>query len=441
MKVLVDCGLFQGSRELQKRNRQAPPFDPSNLDAVILTHAHMDHSGGLPRLAAQGFRGPIYCSRGTAALLQIVLPDGARLQEEEADHRNRHGLTRHDPALPLYTEQDARNALDLLAPVANLPIDAAPGIKSQFYNSGHILGSRFALVEIDGADQGGQGGRILFSGDLGRFDHTILRDPAKPVACDTLLVESTYGDHLHDALDTKEALARIIIQTSERRGPLLIPAFAVARTQELISQIRQLEDEGRIPILPVSIDSPMAAAVTQAYARMLNDYGDDYEELRSAKRDPLSTRSMTIASSRDDSKKLNGASGARIVITASGMMTGGRVMHHAQRILPDKNATILFAGFQAVGTTGRYILDGEPEVKIFKRWVPVRCRVERIEGFSAHADWSEILRWLADMPATPRQVFVTHGEPASATALQERIVRRFGWKVNVPRHGDQVELL
>lgn len=434
----MDCGLFQGGRELQQRNWQNPPFDPGKLNAVILTHAHLDHAGSLPRLTVQGFRGPIYCSRGTAALLQIVLLDGARLQREEADYRNQHGLTHHKPALPLYTEQDATNALNLLVPVADELVDVTPEVRFRFYNAGHILGSRFALVEIESA---GQGTKVLFSGDIGRFGHPLLRDPAKPVACDTLLVESTYGDRLHDALNTKEALARVINQSVERRGPLLVPAFAVARTQELIYQIRELEDEGRIPILPVYVDSPMAAAITRVYDCLSDEYDEDYKKLLYARQQPLSTRSMTITSSREESKEINNAGGSRIIITASGMMTGGRVLHHAQRILPDKNATILFAGFQAAGTTGHYLLNGEPEVKIFKRWVPVRCRVERIEGFSAHADWSEILKWLEAMPAAPRQVFVTHGEPAAAAALQTRISRCFKWKVDVPQYGDKVELL
>ena len=439
--VLVDCGLFQGLKELRERNWQEPPFDPASLDAVLITHAHIDHTGYLPRLVAQGFRNPVYCSRGTADLLKILLPDAARLQEEEADYRNRHNLTKHKPALPLYTEEDARAALDLLQPLANTgeAVEVAPGIRAGFRIAGHILGSSLVLVELDG--EGDEAGcRVLFSGDLGHYDQPIIRDPVQPPACDYMLVESTYGDRLHDPEKPDDALARIINEAAERRGCVLIPAFAIGRTQEIIYLIRELEDAKRIPILPVRVDSPMAAAATRAYSNRHEEQDEDYASVLARREHPLRTHSMITASSREESKRLNEEEGARIIISASGMMTGGRILHHARRLLPDRNTTVVFVGYQAAGTTGRRVLDGEREVKVLGQYVPVRCHVERIGGFSAHADWGEVLRWLEGMPSAPRITFTTHGEPAAAEAMRRHIIERFGWTVEVPQYGDKVEL-
>lgn len=441
-RVLVDCGLFQGLKELRERNWQDPPFDPKSLAAVVITHAHIDHTGYLPRLVALGFNNPIYCSRGTSDLLKIMLPDSARLQEEDADYRNRKKLTKHAPALPLYTEDDARAAIDLIQTAANTgePVEVAPGIRAGFLIAGHILGSSLALVEIDGAGADGKGRRVLFSGDLGRYDQSIIRDPVAPPACDYLVIESTYGDRLHGPEDPKDALARIINETVERGGVVLIPAFAIGRTQELIYLIRELEDEKRIPILPVRVDSPMAAAATQAYSNRTEEQDEAYASVLASRRHPLRTNSMVTASSRQESKRLNEEKGTRIIISSSGMMTGGRVLHHAQRLLPDRKTTILFVGYQAAGTIGRRIIEGEPEVKIFGQLVPVRARIERIGGFSAHADWGEVLRWLGGMPQAPRLSFTTHGEPAAASAMRGHIIEKFGWNVEVPQYGDTVEL-
>jgi metallo-beta-lactamase family protein len=439
-RVLVDCGLFQGLKELRERNWQEPPFDPRSLNAVLITHAHIDHTGYLPRLVKQGFHGPVYCSRGTADLLKILLPDSGRLQEEDADYRNRHKLTRHEPALPLYTEKDAYAALELLRPVANEgeAIEAARGIQVSFKTAGHILGSSMVLCELDGSDAR----RVLFSGDLGHYDQPIIHDPSPPPPCDYLVVESTYGDRLHDPEDPKVALARIINDAEQRNAPVLIPAFAVGRTQEILYLIRELEDEKAIPVLPVSVDSPMAAAATAAYANRKEEHDEDYASILMQKRHPLRTHSMVTATSREESKKLNAAKGARVIVSASGMMTGGRVLHHALRMVPDPEATIVFVGYQAAGTTGRRILDGEPEVKILKQWLPVRCRVAKIGGFSAHADYSEVLRWLEGMQTSvPRNTFPTHGEPEAANAMAGHIKERFGWNVHVPQYGERVELV
>ncbi|HEY0099311.1 MAG TPA: MBL fold metallo-hydrolase [Pyrinomonadaceae bacterium] len=441
-RVLIDCGLFQGFKELRERNWQDPPFDPASLDAVLITHAHIDHTGYLPRLVALGFKGPVYCSRGTAELLKIMLPDSARLQEEDAAYRNRHNLSRHTPALPLYTEDDARATLELMRPLPNTgeSAEVAPGIRAGFRIAGHILGSSLVLVEVAGAGADGEGRNILFSGDLGHYDQPIIRDPVSPPACDYMLVESTYGDRLHDPIDPKEKLAEIINETKERGGVVLIPAFAIGRTQELVYLIRELEDERRIPVLPVRVDSPMAAAATQVYSRRTEEQDEEYASILAQRRHPLRTHSMLTASSREESKRLNSERGARIIISASGMMTGGRVLHHAQRFLPDENSTIIFVGYQAAGTVGRRILDGAREVSIYKNMIPVRCRVERIGGFSAHADYGEVLRWLEGMPGAPRRSFTTHGEPEAAAAMAGHIRQKFGWRVDAPQYGDVVEL-
>jgi metallo-beta-lactamase family protein len=436
-RVLVDCGLFQGLKELRERNWQEPPFDARSITAVLITHAHIDHTGYLPRLVRHGFNGPVYCSRGTSDLLKILLPDAGRLQEEDADYRNRHNLTKHTPALPLYTEKDAFAALELVRPVANTgePIEVAPGVRASFRIAGHILGSSLVLLEADGQ-------RVLFSGDLGHYDQPIIRDPVPPPACDYLLVESTYGDRLHDPEDPKVALTRIINDAAQRQAPVLIPAFAVGRTQEIVYLIRELEDEHAIPILPVTVDSPMAAAATTAYANRKEEHDEDYASILTKQKHPLRTHSMNTASSKQESKRLNDAKGARMIISASGMMTGGRVLHHALRMVPDADATVVFVGYQAAGTTGRRILDGEPEVKILGQWVPVRCRVAKIGGFSAHADWQEVLRWLGGMKdGAPRQTFLTHGEPEAANAMAGHIKEKFGWNVHVPQYGERVELV
>ena len=443
-RVLVDCGLFQGLKELRERNWQDPPFDPRTINAVLITHAHIDHTGYLPRLVRQGFHGPVYCSRGTADLLKILLPDSGRLQEEDADYRNRHKLTKHTPALPLYTEKDAYASLELLEPVANTgeTREVAPGIHASFSIAGHILGSSLVLLELDHAGPDGRGIRVLFSGDLGHYDQPIIHDPSPPPASDYLLVESTYGDRLHDPEDPKVALARIINDAAARKAPVLIPAFAVGRTQEIVYLIRELEDEKAIPILPVSVDSPMAAAATAAYSRRKEEHDEEYASILATQRHPLRTHSMNTASSREESKKLNDDRGARVIVSASGMMTGGRVLHHALRMVPDPEATLVFVGFQAAGTTGRRILDGEPEVKILGQWVPVRCRTARIGGFSAHADWKEVLQWLEGIESgVPRQTFLTHGEPEAANAMAGHIKDRFGWNVHVPQYGERFDLV
>lgn len=438
-RVLVDCGLFQGPRVMRERNWAAAPFPAASVDAVLLTHAHIDHTGYLPRFVNQGFHGPVYCSRGTAELLQILLPDSARLQEEEASYRNRHQVTRHTPALPLYTEADAEAALKLLRVIPNdgQLINIGQGLSAEFRIAGHILGSSQVLVHVQ---VGNEMRRILFSGDLGKYDQPIIRDPAAPPACEYLVVESTYGDRTHDPEEPKVALERVIKNAALHGGEILIPAFAVGRAQELLYLIRELEDEKRVPILPVILDSPMASAATRVYANRREEHDDEYVAASAGNLSPMRTHSMMASVTREDSKRLNKEHGARIIISASGMMTGGRVLHHALRVLPDENATIVFVGYQAAGTLGRRVSDGEKEVKVLGQWVPVRCQSVKIGGFSAHADWREVIRWLQDLPSPPRRVFVTHGEVGSATAMAAHIRERFGWKVEVPEHGERFEL-
>jgi metallo-beta-lactamase family protein len=442
-RILIDCGLFQGLKELRERNWQDPPFEPTSIDAVIITHAHIDHTGFLPRLVKLGFKGPIYTSAASLDLLKILLPDSARLQEEEADYRNRHNLTVHSPALPLYDEDDARATLQLIRPVHNdgNPVEIMEGIRASFRVAGHIMGASLVLVEIDDAKENNETLRFLFSGDLGHYDQPIVKDPAPPPDCDYLMCESTYGNRLHGDIDSETQMAGIINEAMKRNGPILIPAFAVGRTQEVLYMIRELEEQKRIPILPVIVDSPMASQATQVYNRWHEEHDREYASLLAHKKHPLRTASMMTASSREESKRLNDMKGPRIIISASGMLTGGRVLHHAMRVLPNENATIVFVGYQAAGTTGRRVQDGEREVRIMKNWLPVKCHVEKVEGFSAHADWKGVIRWLEGLHNTPKRVFTTHGEPEAAEAMAQHIRDRFGWTVEVPTFEERVELV
>lgn len=428
-RVLLDCGLFQGQKELRQRNWTPPSGDAAWVDAVVLSHAHIDHSGALPLLARRGFRGPILCTSGTAALLPIMLLDAAHLQEEDAARANRRGYSKHHPALPLYTTADAEDALRLLHPVPyDRTTSVVEGIWATFRRAGHILGS--ATIEL--AMEGPPPIRLVYSGDLGRWGRPILRDPELVDAADVLLVESTYGDRTH-APDPESQLAEVVRDAASRGGALIVPAFAVGRTQELIWTLRKLEDTQAIPSLPVFIDSPMAIDVTGIYCEHPEDHDLDMQLLMDEKRCPLCCKQYHMARTVAESKRINSKEGPLIIISASGMATGGRVLHHLANRLPDARTTVLLAGFQAQGTRGRALLDGASKLRIHGTEVPVRARVVAIDGLSAHADREEIFRWLGGFRAAPRRTWIVHGEPHSAAALRDAIDARLGWRVDVAR--------
>jgi metallo-beta-lactamase family protein len=434
-RVLVDCGLFQGLKELRLRNWEPLPVDARTLDAVLLTHAHVDHCGYLPALEKQAFAGGVYATPGTTRLCAIVLPDSARLQEEDAAYANRAGYSKHAPALPLYTEADAQAVLARFRPVrAGESTPVAPGVRATFHPAGHILGSAHVELELEGA-------RVVVSGDLGRPAHPLLAPPAARSAADVVLVESTYGDREHaDFEATVERLAATIVGTAERRGVVLIPAFAVDRTEVVLFQLRALRQAGRIPELPIYVDSPMALAALDVYRSAL-EAGDPEirPELRGRPEELVPAR---LVEARDvaASKAIHEERGPAIVISASGMATGGRVLHHLERRLPDPRCAVALVGFQPAQTRGRRLLDGERTVKLHGRYVPVRAEIVDLSGFSVHADRSELLAWLAGGDGTPEVTFAVHGEPAASNALARAISGELGWSAVVPRDLERVRI-
>ncbi|MBN1586053.1 MAG: MBL fold metallo-hydrolase [Candidatus Omnitrophica bacterium] len=436
VQVLLDAGMFQGLKELRLRNWSEPPFDPAQIHAVILSHAHIDHSGYLPVLVRKGFRGPIYCTAGTQALLEVLLPDAAYLQQEEANYANKAGFSQHKPALPLFSAEDADKTLRQLRvfPYGE-EFEAAGTLKARFRRAGHILGS--ALVEAAlGKDDPVC---LVFSGDLGRWNQPVIRDPELIAGADVLLLESTYGDRVHPP-DPLPDLARVIRETAERRGVLIIPAFAVGRTQELIWMIRDLEQQNKIPVLPIYADSPMAINVTDIYCRIHEDHDLKMEELSKTESCPLHTQKFSYVRDVEEVKKLHGKDGPMVIISASGMATGGRVLHHLKNRLPDPMNTVLFTGYQAEGTRGRSLQEGAGTVKIHGQQVPVRARIETVDGLSAHADQKEILRWLSGFKAPPRETYLVHGEKRASERLAQVIRHELGWKVQAARDGETVLL-
>ncbi len=436
--VLVDAGLFQGAKEVRQRNWEPFPVPPASLSAVVLTHAHVDHTGALPLLAREGLRAQVWCTPATRDLAQLMLPDSARLQEEEARYANRRGYSKHAPgARPLYAEADALAALRLLRP---LPYAArkqvATGVAVTFGRAGHILGSATVLLEV--AEPGRPPLRLLFSGDLGRYGVPILPDPEAPPAADEVLVESTYGNRLHQGSPRGELRDELRAAVA-RRGPVVVPAFAIGRTQELLFEIRALEEAGEIPELPVFVDSPMAVDATPIYLAHREDHDDEMTRLVTSGAEPLRPARLTFARSPEQSKAINGVRGPCIIISASGMATGGRILHHLAHRLPDPSCTVLLVGFQAAGTRGARLQAGEPEVRIHGEMVPVRARVAALSGFSAHADHAEVSRWLAALPRRPRRLFCVHGEPAALGAQAERL-RAAGWNAVIPSHLEEFAL-
>ena len=430
-RILFDCGLFQGLKDLRLRNWLTLPIPPETINAVVLTHAHIDHTGWLPRLISQGFKGPVYCTGGTADLCKLVLPDAAHIQEEDAKFANKRGFSKHAPALPLYTAADAEEALSRLKPFPfNTKVSVTNSIEIEFINAGHLLGSSYVLAKR----RDGKAGRALFGGDLGRYARPILPDPSPGVEADVLLVESTYGDRVHPGEDDGATLARIITETVSRRGKVIIPAFAIGRVEELLYWLFKLEDEGRLAKLPIYVDSPMAIKGIAYYNARTDEL--DKEILAMRRKLPR----FTPVNSAMESKALVQNDAPAVIIASSGMATGGRVVHHLFAGLPDPRNTALFVGYQAAGTRGRQLVDGAQYVKMFGQQVPVHARIEKIDGMSSHADSAEIVRWMRTFPRAPKTTYLVHGETTAQEALKMRITKELGWNVEIPSHGQKVDL-
>ncbi len=427
-KVLVDCGLFQGFKELRLRNWANFPVAPGDLDAVVLTHAHLDHSGYLPLLVREGFRGPIYCTPPTRDLCALLLPDSGHIQEEDARRANRYRYSKHDPALPLYTAADGEAALDSFRTVPfGKDLALGAGLQCRFERAGHILGA--AWVTLDG-----DGRTVLFSGDIGRPHDPMMKPPVAPTAADYLIVESTYGDRLHDPADPLDELERVVRRTAKRGGSVIIPAFAVGRAQSMLYYLHTLKASGRLPRVPVYLDSPMAIDATNILERYPNEHRLDRAACAAV------TATAIYIRNGDESRRIGQDDEPKIIIAASGMATGGRVLHHLKRYAPDPRNTILFTGFQAGGTRGDRILRGEEAVKIHGAMVPIRAEVAALDNLSAHADYEEILDWLGHLRKPPIATYVTHGEAAAAAAMAQQIENRLGWPCMLPTYQQSVVL-
>jgi len=435
--LLVDCGLFQGLKELRLRNWNPLPQKPASFDWCVLTHAHLDHTGYLPRLVRDGFQGPIYADAATIELCGLLLPDSAQLQEEDAERAGRHGYSEHAKPLPLYSVDDVGPVLKALREMPRAdPFTISPQFTVRPQDAGHILGSASLELTIN---ENGKKMVVLFSGDVGRYDQPILKDPENPPECDVLLCESTYGDRDHPSGSAEDALADVINRVAKRGGQIVIPAFAVDRTQTIMYILRKLEDANRIPILPIFVDSPMAISITGFYLR----HEEDYRPTFIANEKPgnsLEAGNVHYTRSVDDSKKINSVRTPAIIISASGMATGGRVLHHIARLAPDPKNAILLAGYQAEGTRGRALEDGAKTVHIYGGDVPVAAEVINLQQFSAHAGKSELLRWLKGLPEPPRQTYLTHGEPNASAALKQAIESTFQWRVALPQYLQTVDL-
>ncbi len=436
-RILVDCGLFQGLKEDRERNWKPFPISPSDIDAVVLTHAHIDHSGYLPALVRDGFSGPIVTSDDTAKLCEILLRDAAHLQEEEARYANEAGYSKHHPALPLYTREDAEAVLPMFTPHAlEAPIDIGGGIMVELQWAGHILGAASATVDLLAAD--GSDRRVFFSGDIGRPTHPLLEPPADPPDADVFVVESTYGDRTHPPAEAEmQRLAAAINGAADRGGMVVIPAFAVDRTEVVLQALHELETAERIPRLPIHVDSPMALSVLGLYRAAIagNDSGIRSDMLGSS---PFDTSRIHECRTTQESMKLAELTYPSIIISASGMATGGRVLHHLARLLPDPANAVILTGFQADGTRGQRLAGGERAVKMFGHYIPVRAQVEVIQSFSVHADADEIVAWLRRAPREPQTCFLVHGNESASRALQDRVIAELGWCVAVPRRMERV---
>ncbi|MCB0329103.1 MAG: MBL fold metallo-hydrolase [Bdellovibrionales bacterium] len=433
-KILVDAGLFQGPREWREKNWSDPPVDLRTIDAVLLTHAHIDHTGILPRFNQLGLKAPVYCTQATKSLSNILLPDSGFLQEEEAEWRNRKGKSRHQPALPLYTQKDAVEALKKFKSVrTGERKEIVPGVKATWHRMGHILGACSISLELGGKT-------ITFSGDVGRYNIPILKDPEPVEFGDLLLIESTYGDRDHPITKPQEKLKEVINETVKRDGVLVIPSFAVGRAQLLLYYIRELKEQKLIPDIPVIIDSPMASSATEIYSENSGDYDEEALGVKKEGRDPFAPRKLYFTTSSDESKKLNGITDPMIIISASGMLSGGRILHHLKHRISSPNNTVLFVGFQPPGGRGDWILNGAKTLRLLGDELPIRARIESISGLSAHGDRGELLRWCESSKGTPGKVAVVHGEPESAKAFAETLQEKFDWKARPAKYRETMDV-
>lgn len=433
-RILVDCGLFQGSRELRDRNWQPFPVHPSDIDAMVLTHAHLDHVGNVPKLVRDGFRGPVYCTAATLGLSRISLPDSGRIQEEDAKHANKHG-SRHSPALPLYTERDAFDCLRQFKTVKYGELTALPGGgQFRFSPAGHILGSAFAEIFFD------TGERILMGGDLGRFNTPIIKDPTIMEFAEYLVVESTYGDRLHSTEDVATKMETVLNEAFQTGGTILVPSFSIGRTQELLYYMKKLQIAGRMPRVPVFIDSPMAISATELYKQAVDEHDDEAHTLIDLQHEVLEPDGVTYVRDSEQSKELNSRKGPMMIIAGSGMCTGGRIVHHLMHRLGDPSTIVLFTGYQGTGTLGRRILEKENPVRIFHEDVHVAARIDKANALSAHADQGEIMQWLKGFKTPPRKTFIVHGEPPAQAALQAKIQAELGWDTVIPAWGESHSL-
>lgn len=436
--LLIDCGLFQGPKDLRLKNWDKFPVSPASINKLLLTHAHIDHTGYLPRLCRDGFAGQIHCTHATRDLCDILLRDSAHLQEEDAEWANRKGFSKHKPAQPLFTTNDAIKALDRFEPF-HLGEDYyfKDNLRIKFKDSGHLLGSAFIEVK---ATSNSRPRKILFTGDIGRASRPILRDPVQVYNVDYLVLESTYGDRLHEDVYPIEELAHIINKSRERGGVLVIPSFSVGRTQTLLYVIRELEQHNKIPIMNVFIDSPLAIEATEIFEKRIPQLDLDSRIAAIKGQKLFRPQKVTFCRKRKQSRKINDIQSNAIIISASGMATGGRILHHLSQRLPEANNTVLLIGYQAEGTRGRSLLEGQREIKIHGKQIPVNCHLENIDAFSGHADYAEILAWLMGFNRPPEKTFIVHGEPQASASLAEKIRLQFGWDVTVPAFSETCTL-
>lgn len=426
-RILVDCGLFQGLKELRQRNWRQFPVPASSLDAVILTHAHLDHSGYLPRLYREGFRGVVYTTPATHEVAGILLYDSAHLQEAEAERANRGRYSRHDPAEPLYGVREVEAVLRLFQPeIANESFRLGD-LTVTFLPAGHILGAACVRIEADGKS-------LVFSGDVGRPDDPLMKPPQPLPSTDFLVLESTYGDRLHAPVVASRELARIVVETASRGGTLLVPAFAVGRAQTLLQLLAELQGQGAIPELPIYLDSPMAINISHILCRYQPEHRLDPKQCH------ILCGIATYVSDSEISRKLSRDPRPKIIIAGAGMLTGGRILHHLESFGGNPDNCLLVSGYQAAGTRGRKLLDGEHRVRLFGREIEIRCQVERLDALSGHADYSELGDWLSALPKAPRRVFLTHGEPQAALALKDYLAERLGWQAEIPSEFESVDL-